>query len=1560
MSISLPELVDIDHTRLDFQGIINLTTQIVRNHPEYFSDVDDFTQGNAGRMTIELISFIVELLADRIDHVANELLLPTATQKGQVMDLLKLINYRLRMLTTASANVRATISKWINPFVIPARFSVPGRDRDGEQIRFEMLMKNDEDKYIYEGPGSNYEFDTGFESSPILVQNDLPFYQGRSHQEFFNMTGMDNESVRLNMANIEEGSIRVWKITRNNDGQIISKRELPNVSSYISPEAQRASDSNLPPFKIEPTENSSAHLVFGERQVVSIFDSSGNEEIMVWYRTTVGEKGNIPRGFINYNTTLVISGKSIRLSLVNNIAGSGGGESETIEHAKKYGPLSITTVNKTVNPEDFIIILQNYSALLNAIAYGKSNEPNVIKEEYGHYIPPYETWIYPIFNKDGWESMPTYSYQKSMQLSRPYIKYGLADKEIVEIPVEGRANLEKFDNYSDGESYNNIVVSNFFNSTRYVPGADYVIDTNARELIRLEGGSIENGQKVIVQYYENNKINDDVRVNFATGDTQPMPRAPIYPGLKTNAWSLNLQNQFKENNLSFNDYNYPSNDYIIDFDSNEITKNGTFPIICSYTTLGIENEFITGINNEFILNLDGLNRVTYNNDHDIKIAAKSGWARIGSGASVDFVPGQDYYFTISIDGKPSEEYKVYLDGAYTTRELANTIWEDAVDYDTETKQFKDLPVEIFADKWESEASPPLTIMSNTEGGDSSIGLGEGRDSERTLFRSDLKNIMYGSGEEFGVIELSRRLRFAFNSKSLCTGFRGQDLEAGEEEKPEIYAINNLEDVENFTLSSTNNTIKFEITGTNLGDYDGEHKVVFDSVTGGDYNLTRTQDVFDLISDMQHDIDNVIAQDVIKVFWVRNKYGNYRIGFKLHDTFGNSSNKITIKDGDTHSARVTLRFSEEQSSVDGNLLEAKVLPSSDMIEDFKICINLLGAFGENAFIKTKATNALHNNTLESLKFGNNQSSRGSGIHVRTLLSENDLIGTSLIYSFTADVDNTFSLDITGAPSGIEDDNYQIIIPEGEYNIGELVEQINTSFEDVDGVDLSSFLVCEKQEGLQRIRIIMTDYDEDVTPDVRINNENDEEIELTCIDKLGFVLNRSMSDFSTIILHYAGDWVSNPDNDNSDERKIKRHLSDKRLISQDYIIKDSVFTPFDIKGIVYCSKGFDREVIKEEVKENIHSNFKLDKREFADSAAISNITRNIESVEGTIYTTIEYFGKDYQLYRKFKNKKKSATVEGYKPAENVVARWSDKSAFKITVDGTATGGVNYDGSYLIIVGNSWDDRDYDSLRDAILNGDGSTGGLSHAVPLSMGKTETNLGIVLEVSHSSGIFKIATKNEGPATMIKIEDPDDIYTNGYQNFSRSSNVEESEYVKDETYRILLSINGSSDDVYNITSPSSGEWTLKQIASQLNNIIPVNSNCGIDDNGKIRITSTTGGNQSTIDIEVALGVPGRNLIALLGGTEDPVDGSHGHISCLNDDVDGTLYIDAPVTAYGLEDEPTKDKLEKAFNYKDKIPAKYNETLIISDDLYSGATEELENQEHGIILEYVELGRENG
>lgn len=1571
MALKLPELTNIDYTTLDFDGIISLSQKIIRNHPEYFSNIDDFTESNAARMTIELVAYIVDLLADRVDWIANEMTLPTATQKQSVMNLLKIINYRLELPRAASANVTATISSYVDPFLLPARYSVPAKDREGNNSRFELLSKNDDGKYVYEGVGSGYEFDTGFQATPVLSHNDLAFYEGTSRREIFTMTGRNNESVQLSYSRVEEGSIRVWRITRNAGGDITSRRELPIVTSFISPEAQAASGSNLPPLKLEPTENNGVFLVFGERPVVSTFNPGGGDEILVWYRTTNGENGNITRNSINYTTTLMLQGRTVQVQFINSVAGTGGSESESIEHAKRYGPLSLTTVEKTVNPDDFVVLLQRFGGILDAIAYGKSNEPNRIFADYGYNIPPYETWIYPVFNKQGWESLPTYTYRKAFQVTRPYTNHGPLDKELVEFESEVDIQpLKKLASYIQAENYTNVIVSDFYNETQYVPGTDFVIDLEARQLIRLQGGDILPSSIVVVQYFENEQITTTSEINFATGNRQPIPRQPVFPGTATHSWRSDLQKEFAENELSTNDYNYPNGDYRIDYTTSEIVKNETYPFLDSHSSFGTSNTIIDGVNNQFIIAFDGLNRVALNSDQDFKLGAYSGWATIGNGNPQALAPGL-YYFKIGVDGGDVFEYEVNLtNSSYLPRELVEAINSNAVRvFDSEP--FTNLDVSLFADGFKSPQSPILTFMSKSSGNNSSVALENGTSGQSLFGLNNLSNINLGAGNSIDLLDLTFLSRCTLNSMGLLSSFSGQELPAGFEEKPEIFSKINLNNASSFDFPASQNTVTFEIQGTNLGTWDGSYDVAFtlnsNSSKGrpsGPYNLTTYQGRMDLIQAMQENIDGTLTQDIIEVFWAMGSESNYRVGFRLQDTAGSADPIIKVKTPTSDSALSVLQLSDRQSSRNSNLTEALVSPDSDMTEDFYIRIRLLGAFGDAALIQAKANSATHNNTLSLFGFGLNQKGRGSGILSRTILAESDVIDDGgLLYVFYdsgSSKNNEMAFSISAAPTG--DGDYTLIIPPGSYNFSELVDQLNDSLEvaEINGTptDISNFLVFEKREGLQKLRLIMKSYDTSSTetPNVQIlvGAQNED---INTIHKLGFEVEQDMSTYSTIFLHYSGDWVSSAAADQSEERTIFNYLSDKRLISQDYLIKDPRMTSFDVKANVYCAKGFDRKVISNQVKSRIREEFRVDNREFAEPVAITNITKIIEDVEGTIFTNVEYFGKDYQIFKYFLDQSKSAKITAKRPAEPTSERWKSNAAFKITIDGTARNGINNDGEYLITVGNNWTSGDYDSLLNKLQSGDGTTGGIEHAIPLSIGESERNLGSSIKVNHSSGIFSIETLNEGPRVYMKIENPDSIFTNGYQSLSRQTTLLQSQYGQGSTYSITVSIDGGSAVNYEITAPLSGDWPLSQVASQLDAVMPSTVAVGIDDESKIRITSLLGGNQSTINI--TSGTSGLDLITIVGPLDSPVNGSHGYVSCIDESQDGSFFFGEIVESFGRKEEPTLEENKESYNYKTSIPAVYDEVLFVSDDFYQQGSTDTSDQLHGLIFNFIEFGSDN-
>jgi hypothetical protein len=1399
------------------------------------------------------------------------------------------------------------------------------------------------------------------------------------------------------------------------------------------------------------------------------------------------------------------------MSFVNSSAASGGAESETIEHARTYGPLSLTTVEKTVNAQDFVVLLQEMSTLLNAIAYGKGNEPAAVYTDFGYYIPPYDVWIYPVYDKTGWENFPTYSYPVEMKIGRPWNTYGYLAKENIIFDDDSKV-LTKLKYYAHDSDTSNIKVSDFYNNTIYSPTTDYVIDQEGRTITRLTTGTIAADDLVAVQYYENDEMDDtSVQINFATSDTQPISKIPIYPDATTSAISLDLQTTLVENTVSSSDYNWPDEDYYIDYSAGTITKNSAQPYIDSKVTFGTSKNITSGTNNKFILNINGLNAEIFNVDHDITIDCLKNWASIGYGVSPVTYLATGYSFKISIDGAPAVEYGITMGApsTWTIPELAQEIWDNAADITDASNHFHDSGAIVFADYYRYPGSPILTFMTTTSTTTSSIALSNGGNGGYTNLFS-LTNIIYpteydsDTKEVVSAMDIAFRLRCAFNSLGLCYGYVGQSLPAATEERPEIYSKYNLLTPSSFTITgATNDSLTFEIAGTAGATYDGTQVITLTTlVAHGSYDLTTYNGRLDLIEDLQTDIDNAIGHDnVIQAFWLRIDGAYYRVGFRIYDV-GSTTISPFIKMLDDI-GRVKFQFAENQKSTDGNLLEAYISPDSNMVSDIFLRIHLQGAYGSTAYLQIKANDSIHNNTITLLGVADDQYKYGSSIASMALIGDKNLIESSLnsltytIVGSGPTQNDRFNLTITSGPTGITDGDYVVTIPAATYNINQLIDAINLAFSTADysgtPTNLSTFLVCEKVEGQQRIRFMMTDFDSTAVdaPDVEINDNDDATINKLCIDAMGFSLSQKMSTASTIILHYGGDWNSDYDSDTSEATSIIKNLEDNRLISQDYIIKDPTFTSFDVKGEVYVAKGFDRTVVETEAEAAVLAAYRIDAREFQSPAAITHITDLIGAVEGVDYLDIEYFGKDYQLYKSYVDSDKYASVTGSKPAEDVVARWSSLASFKITLDGCTVSNVNYDGEYLIKVGNGWTDRDYDSLIDSINDGVGATGGFKHATPLKMGGIETDLTAAVQAKHNSGIVTIYTTNEGEHVSLKVEAPDTIFTYGYQTLGVTTDISEASYAPSSVYSLKISVDGSTAYEFIVNSQSSGEWKITDIADQINSATiglpeiskaitvadvagslnnkyftffdgvsdqyyiwynvsgggtdpapagtgievaistgatadtvatetasavltaaPDNFNlvvatgqptwltitnvddlsvtdissgtsgfsvsvtqqgrnpsvalaslgvCGIDDSGKIRITSNLGGRSSTVAITA--GTAGTNLLTLIGPADAAVQGTAGWISCLLPTTgrsnsyyaipsDAALHI-TPKTSIGLVDYPPITDTE-AYNLMTKITSDYDEILVLSDDYFISGSTALVDQRHGLILEYLE------
>lgn len=485
----LVQLPKFSYTELDFDSIIANVKTSIEEHPEYLENWDDFLETNAGRMMLELNAFISEKVAAKTDWYAREMFISTATKRESIVNILKLINYRPPLPTTARMSVNMKLTKWAPSFSLPniERIDVP--DKNGQMTTFECIENADDGKPNY---GYIHTIDTGSDTNKIYNITGIPFYQGRTRTEddIF-MDGVNNERFTLEYSGVIENTVRVKSLTTG--------KEFVEVDSFISPEAQQngIEDSmKTVPYRVEVGSSNNVDIVFGHEDLVDI--PKRGERLQIKYRTGGGSKTNVVAGALNSTKTYNINGERITVIYSNPNSAAGGSDTENIDEAKLIAPLKLRTANKTVTLEDYNIILGNHPNVLHTAIIGKDNEPDEIYEEFGYFLPSLDTWIYICPIREGLAETNPRNYSKLLQLSKTYTDRGIVDYEDIDLyPSNQSAILKKYRKYAWSTIYVVVYDENFTTdwlaADSFEMDTDFTIDDVKAEFSRVQsvdGGNI--------------------------------------------------------------------------------------------------------------------------------------------------------------------------------------------------------------------------------------------------------------------------------------------------------------------------------------------------------------------------------------------------------------------------------------------------------------------------------------------------------------------------------------------------------------------------------------------------------------------------------------------------------------------------------------------------------------------------------------------------------------------------------------------------------------------------------------------------------------------------------------------------------------------------------------------------------------------------------------------------------------------------------------------------------------------------------------------------------------
>ncbi|RCK79230.1 MAG: hypothetical protein OZSIB_0344 [Candidatus Ozemobacter sibiricus] len=316
----------IAYTNKDYES---LRRELLARVPQLTDRWTDFNASDLGVVLLELFCGIGDMLAYYLDAQAAEAFLPTARQRQNVINLCKLISYRLDGPVAATTALRFSLAAPLDAdLVIPAGTTCRARLEEND-IVFETV----EDATI---PRSRTSVDAGA-------------LQGKRKTENFTAHGETGDPIILAGKEIAHGSIRVW----------VQDQEWTEVSHF----QESGSDSRH--FMAETDALDITRIVFGDGLRGAVPDSGA--EIRVEYLETLGAEGNLgPNLVTELLTAIYLEGGLVPLAVINPVPATGGADRETLEHARRQAPAEVRSLWKAVTKEDYLALAEGFPGVAKA------------------------------------------------------------------------------------------------------------------------------------------------------------------------------------------------------------------------------------------------------------------------------------------------------------------------------------------------------------------------------------------------------------------------------------------------------------------------------------------------------------------------------------------------------------------------------------------------------------------------------------------------------------------------------------------------------------------------------------------------------------------------------------------------------------------------------------------------------------------------------------------------------------------------------------------------------------------------------------------------------------------------------------------------------------------------------------------------------------------------------------------------------------------------------------------------------------------------------------------
>lgn len=319
------ELKRVDYTSKDFDGYKDDMVKLI---PKRMPEWTDLSDNDPGIVILELIAYQLEKQSYYSDRVANEVFLPTATQRRSVIHHCRLIDYHLSWFTSAKHWQVFEFVPQIEDIVIPkgslvGTVSSPGED----SVLFELM----EDLIIPAGKTGLEKDDLGEYLYKVEVEQGQTIFD-----EYLGNTTENTQSMSLLYSPVLKDSITVYV------EDAFGRRKWQSVEDFIG---SKQMDEH---FVVEMDEYDKVKVVFGNDVSGKRPDEFSN--VYADYKTTNGSMGNV-----GVNTIVEFYGAVQGFVRTFNPFGPHvlGEDKENIEEAKWRGPASLKVLKRYVTVPDF-------------------------------------------------------------------------------------------------------------------------------------------------------------------------------------------------------------------------------------------------------------------------------------------------------------------------------------------------------------------------------------------------------------------------------------------------------------------------------------------------------------------------------------------------------------------------------------------------------------------------------------------------------------------------------------------------------------------------------------------------------------------------------------------------------------------------------------------------------------------------------------------------------------------------------------------------------------------------------------------------------------------------------------------------------------------------------------------------------------------------------------------------------------------------------------------------------------------------------------------------------